>query len=77
MNYQLQIYIERLKEIDYAAYQKQFEELDDIAFLLEKDIEEANDAMSEYIQEHGIETSFDDFDRFLDLMNDPDSIIKF
>lgn len=77
LNYQLQIYIERLKEIDYAAYQKQFEELDDIAFLLEKDIEEANDAMSEYIQEHGIETSFDDFDRFLDLMNDPDSIIKF
>lgn len=76
LNSQMQQYLEKLRAIDYNGYQRQLKELDEIAFLLEENVEEANECMREYIKSNGIETDFQDLDRLLDSINNPDAIIK-
>lgn len=76
LNVQMQEYLDKLRTVDYSGYQKQLKELDEIAFLLERNVEEANERMGEYINLNHIETDFQDFDGLLDSINDPDGVIK-
>ena len=78
LNYRMDLYIEKLKSVDYENYNQKISELSKIeAMFSTKNIEYASEMMSVYIESNNIESDFNDFDQFLEKMNDPDYIIKF
>lgn len=76
LNHQMQIYLERLKSIDYEDYRKQMIALGEIAVLIGLSEEDASERMGEYIEARHIETDFQDYDRFCECMLDPNKTIK-
>ena len=76
LNGQMQEYIEKLRTVDYTGYQRQLNELDGIALLLDENVEKASECMSDYIRINHIETDFQNFYTFFDCIDDSDRIIK-
>lgn len=78
LNYQMDLYIERLQQVDYAGYERKLAELEVISsMLLLEDVDSVSGKMSEYIVNSEIESDFTDFDEFTELMNDGNHIFKF
>lgn len=78
LNHQLDIYTEKLKTINYEQYEQEIAELDNIAdFLMLEDLDFASNAMSSYIKEKKMETTFSDFELFMQTMGNSDKKIKF
>lgn len=78
LNQQLDLYISKLRTIDYEMLEQQFCELEEIEQLLGKgNLEMASINMGHYIKENNIDSSFSDYEKLLQVLNDPDGKLKF
>ncbi|WP_392486137.1 hypothetical protein ACER0A_011035 [Haloimpatiens sp. FM7315] len=76
INVALDKYLEQLKKIDFAAYEKEIKELANINELLILNDDKATASMYKYLGNHNIEMQFHNFNEFDKKMKDPNFVLK-
>lgn len=76
INAALDLYLEQLKKVDFAAYEKEIKEVADINELLLLNDDKATANMYKYLECNNIEMQFHDFNEFDKKMKDPSFVLK-
>ncbi len=76
INVALDTYLEQLKKIDFAAYEKEIKELANINELLMLNGDKASASMYKYFENHNVEMQFHNFNEFDKKMKDPNFVLK-
>ncbi|MBN1064493.1 hypothetical protein [Clostridium botulinum] len=76
INAVLDTYLEQLKKIDFATYEKEIKELANINELLLLNDDKATESMYKYLENHNVEMQFHNFNEFDEKMKDPNFVLK-
>ncbi|RMC93023.1 hypothetical protein D9O40_18265 [Clostridium autoethanogenum] len=76
INAALDTYLEQLKKIDFAAYEREIKKLANINELLLINDDKATASMYKYLENHNVELQFHDFNEFDKKMKDSNFVLK-